>query len=49
METTPKIGIEQLSAIILLPPQKEVVLMLSKERVYTQQFSEVFPLMKALH
>jgi len=33
METTPKIGIEQLSAIILLPPQKEVALMLSKERV----------------
>lgn len=31
MEAAPKIGIEQLSAVILLPPQKGVVLMLSKD------------------
>lgn len=31
MEAAPKTGIEQLSAVILLPPQKEVALMLSKD------------------
>lgn len=31
MEAAPKIGIEQLSAVILLPPQKGVALMLSKD------------------
>lgn len=31
MEASSKMGIEQLSAVILLPPQKEVALMLSKD------------------
>lgn len=31
MEAAPKTGIEQLSAVILLPPQKGVALMLSKD------------------
>lgn len=31
MEASSKMGIEQLSAIILLPPQKGVALMLSKD------------------
>ena len=31
MEASSKIGIKQLSAVILLPPQKEVALMLGKD------------------
>lgn len=31
MEASSKMGIEQLSAVILLPPQKGVALMLSKD------------------